>query len=155
MQIIGCLITWVFVAIFWWGAKASVVKEEDFSRYPVAEGKVIGTYNHIGGKRWMVKFSEPDGKKVIGADHIRSESTFHPERYTLPKRGNTVKFYYWEHDRKRSGINGVPIMYYIHFCNEDFYTLIKECARRRRKYFLIASAVMFLMGVVILIWGEP
>lgn len=154
MQIIGCLIIWVFAAIFFWGAKISVVKEEDFSEYPIAEGTVIGTHDHIGGRRWMVQFITADGKKIIGADHIRSENTFHPERYVLPKRGNTEKFYYWEQGRNRQAkISGVPIVYYIHFCNEDFYTLIKERARRRRIYFLITSAVIFLLGVMVLIWG--
>ena len=103
----------------------------------------------------MVEFTGPDGEKVIGADHICSESTFHPERYTLPKRGNSENFYYWEHGRtsSRLRINGTPVLYYIHFCNEDFYALTMERYQRKRKYFMTASVVMFLLGIVVLIGG--
>lgn len=154
MKIVGCLIFWIFAGIFFNGAKIFVVKKKDFSEYPIAEGIVIGTHDY-SGQRWMVEFTGPDGKEAIGADHIRSESTFHPENYTLPKRGNSEKFYYWEHGHinSRVTINHTPVLYYIHFCNEDFYSLPMERHQRNRKYFLIASAVLFLLGIVILIWG--
>ena len=154
MEIIGCLFIWLFAGIFFNGAKIYVAKKKDFSEYPVAEGRVIGTHDY-NGKRWMVEFTGPDGEKVIGADHICSESTFHPERYTLPKRGNSENFYYWEHGRTNSRlrINGTPVLYYIHFCNEDFYALTMERHQRKRKYFMIASVVMFLLGIMVLIGG--
>lgn len=144
-----------FAGIFFLGAKNYVVKKKDFSEHPIAEGIVLGTYDY-SGQRWMVKFTGPDGKEVIGADHIPSESTFHPEHYTLPKRGNTERFYYWEHGRvnNRLRINRIPVLYYIHFCNGNFYTLAMERHRRNRKYCLIASAVLFLLGIAVLIWGH-
>ncbi|MBO7254097.1 MAG: hypothetical protein J6V36_02210 [Clostridia bacterium] len=154
MNIVGCIIFWIFAAIFYKAAKNSVVEKEDFSKYPVSEGTVIGTHDYRG-KRWMVEFIGPDGKKVIGADHILSVGTFHPEKYTLPKRGNSESFYYWEHNRKNSRltINNKPVLYYIHFCNEDFYTLIIEQYQRNRKCLFVASAVLFLLGIAILIFG--
>lgn len=102
---------WVFAGIFFAGTKLFAVKKKDFSEYPVTEGTVIGTHDY-NGERWMVKFTAPDGKEVIGADHIHSESTFRPEKYALPKRGNTEKFYYWEHGRanNRLSINGTPVL---------------------------------------------
>ena len=146
---------WIFAGIFFHGTKIYDVKKKDFSEHPIAEGTVLGTYD-FNRQRWMVKFTGPDGKEVIGADHIPSENTFHPENYTLPKRGYSEKFYYWEHGRKnnRLRINHIPVLYYIHFCNEDFYTLPMERNRRNRKYCLIASAVLFLLGIVVLIWGH-
>ncbi len=154
MKIVGCLFFWIFAVIFYYAAKILVVKKKDFSEYPITEGTVIGSHD-FGGKRWMVKFTGPDGKKVIGADHILCKNTFNPENYTLPKRGNLERFYYWEHGRKnrRLSINNTPVLYYIHFCNEDFYTLSMERHQRNRKCCMSASVVTFLLGIAILIWG--
>ena len=155
MNIAGCLIFWIFAGIFFAGTKLFAVKKKDFSEYPITEGTVIGTHDY-NGKRWMVQFTGQDGKEVIGADHIQSESTLHPEKYALPKRGNTEKFYYWEHGRTNSrlSINGTPVLYHIHFCNEGFYTLSAERHQRNRKYCLAASAALFLLGIAGLIWGR-
>ena len=103
----------------------------------------------------MVRFTDPEGNEVIGADDFFSEGTFHPERYSLPKREENAKFYFWKHNKKNSRltINGKPCLYYIHFCNPAFYELTREVYQRTSHIFKATSVVLFLLGVVVLIWG--
>ena len=154
MNIFGCLFIWAFAWMFRTFAKGYRFEEKDYSGYPVTEGVVIGTHDYIG-ERWMVRFTDPEGNEVIGADDFFSKGTFHPERYSLPKRGENAKFYFWKHNKKnfRLTINNTPCLYYIHFCNPAFYELTREAYARSRRIFQGISFVLFLLGIAVLIWG--
>lgn len=154
MHVIGCLILWIFGALFLLVAKKVFnIKQVDYRQFPITVATVIGTHDYFG-KRWMVKFTDTYGTQVLGADDTIAESTFHPEKYSLPKRGTMEYVYYWPNShRSKFSINGVPLLYEFHFCNEAFYTLQKEKAKRNRMIFRIVGILMFLAGAAILVWG--
>ena len=155
MQVIGCLICCIFGIIFFRAAQTVYGKNEvNYQQYPCTDAVVIGTLD-FHGYRWMVEFTDEEGMPVIGADDKPSESTFHPQKYTLPKRGNTERVYYWEKKHPHShSINGTPIAYTIHFCNENFYALLKEKNKRSQKLFRIAGVVMIVLGIAVLFFGN-
>lgn len=156
MQVIGCLMWWAFGALCILAAKKIYGKKEvNYEQYPTIDAVVIGTHDYHGTK-WMVKFKDEAGREVIGADDTFAESTFHPQKYSLPKRGTTERVYYWKtNHRGNHTINDAPILYTIHFCNEDFYILRKEKVNRWRKVFRIVGILMFLAGAAILVSGHP
>ena len=154
MRVIGCLIVWAFGALFALTAKKfNNRKPINYKQYPVAEGIVIGTYDFIG-TRWMVRFKDETGREVIGADDMYAESTFHPQKHAIPKRGDTERIYYWENsDPSSHRINGTPIQYMFHFCKEDFYSLKNE--RDKWRKILLWGIVLFMYIVGILILFSP
>lgn len=151
MKLIGCLLCWIFAWIFFRSAKFYSPQTKDYSGYPVAQGTVIAPHD-FGGYRWMVSFKGANGYEVIGADDILCVKPYHSELCTIPKENSVESFYYWEHGHKytRYGINGRPVLYHIHFCNEDFYQHTKESYHRNKMFFLFLSALLFLLGILVL-----
>lgn len=154
MKVIGCLLVWAVGALFLLAYKKLYSKEPvDYRQYPTVEGTVIGIHEFCGS-RWMVRFQDETGRDVIGADDMRAESTFQPQKHSLPRRGDTEHIYYWQESRAGSyRINGTPILYRFHFCNEDFYSLRKERHKRWINGFRIAGVSLFFVGILVLFFG--
>ena len=154
MQVIGCLFWWAFGVLFTIIAQKVCAKEEiNYSQYLTTEAEVIGTHDYHGS-RWMVRFADETGEEVIAADNMLAGSTFRPQKYVLPKRWNTERVYYWKNNHPNTySISGAPLRYTFRFCNEGFYTLIKEKQKRRRVICWIAAILMFLAGTLILLSG--
>lgn len=155
MQIVGASLFWLFAAICFVTAKKVYGKKTvDYSQYRLASGTVIGTHD-FHGQCWMVKFRDSNGREVIGADEYFARNTFHPQKYTLPKRGELEWFYYWPMEKPdRFKINDIPVAYYIHFCNETLYELHHiYCSKNKNRLYTI-GVITALMGFAILIFGK-
>lgn len=155
MPILGAGLFWLFAAICFVAAKKVYTKKSiDYSQYRIASGTVIGTHE-FHGQRWMVKFRDLNSRDVIGADDLLAYSTFHPDKYTMPKRGEIEWFYYWP--IKQPGIfkiNDTPVAHHIHFCNEDHYELHRAYCKKNKNRLCVIGAITTLMGFAILIFGK-
>ena len=154
MKLIGCLIWWAFGTICILISKKVYKKQQrDYKQYPIVDATVIGTHDYHG-KRWMVEFKDKKGREVVGADDTFAESTFHPQKYAIPIRGDVEQVYCWEniHPSNHS-ISGMKILYTFHFCNEDYYVLRKKREKRNRKIFWLVAILMYIFGAMILISG--
>lgn len=148
MNILGCIIFIIIgIIIILFVPKALKYTDKDYSKYPITTGKVFHQHNFIGN-RWIVSFLNEDGKEVLGMDNIISSyNTFNPEKYTMPKFGTEEKIYFWKYDNESQfGINNQKIEYYIHFCNENLYSLqITKCKRH--------SIIAIILGLLFIIFG--
>ena len=150
-MILGCLMCWLFATVFILAVRKVYNKKEiHYEQYPIIEADVMGTHD-FNGDRWMVRFRDESGREVIAADDTSAESTFSPEKHAIPKRGTSERVYLWAIDYPTNrSISGMPIMYYFHFCNEEFYALSKMRNRRRSVALSLAAIALYIVGAVLL-----
>lgn len=127
-------------------------EKNDYLNYPTTTGTVLHTHD-FAGQRWLVEFYDEQGRLVLGMDDVLAGSTFHPEKYHIPKSDTEEQFYYWELDRtKRSySINGRLVEYYIHFCDEGLYELSKKKLKRSAMEGRLIGSAFIVAGLVMII----
>jgi len=153
MNIIGAIIFWsAGIAFAFFIPRIFKRKRIDYSQYPVTTGNIMHT-EKLKGDRWIVAF-DLDGKEVLGMDDCFAASTFKPEKYHLPKYGTQEKIYYWKYTGNSSyNINRKKVEYYIHFCDESFYTLYDEKERNSNIGYRILGAIIIFLGMLIFLFG--
>lgn len=148
LHMFGSLILFAFGAVLWRLSKGMRRWEEtDYSRYPVTVGTVLGTHS-FSTTRWLVRFTNEAGREMLGMDDIPAGSSMHPERYHIPQSGTEERIYYWKcsGEKQHYSLNGVPVEYHIHFCDESLYKLSKEEICK-------SAARIRILGICILIAG--
>lgn len=126
--------------------------EPDYSRYPVTVGTVLGTHS-CSTVRWLVRFTDETGREVLGMDDIPAGSSLHPERYHIPKSSTEERIFYWKcnREKQRYSLNGVPVEYHIHFCDESLYGLSKEEIRKSSfRIRILGIGILTAGGLVLL-----
>lgn len=161
MNIVGAIFFWAWGILFAFVFPKAFKKDAiDYSQYDIALGTVLGTFLEMndlteqGSKRWIVAFTDAQGKPVLGIDKELYASTFKPEKYHLPKRKTQEKVYYWKrNDSSIYRINGQEVEYYIHFCDETLYRLLNEQDRRGEKVCVFLGVIFGLLGMLIFVFG--
>lgn len=150
MNIIACLIFWFLAYLAF--PKRRNDRPKNYTQYPIRKAEVIGTGDYYG-ERWRVRFEDENGAMVIGVDDILASGTFHPEKYTLPKRGTVEDIYYWKLKEPYTHfINDKPVAYRFHFCNEAYYDLHWQQIKRDGKVFAVVAVCLFVIGLSILLF---
>lgn len=153
MNIVGCvlfIIAGILAIIFPRIGKKQGL--EDYSGCATAMGEVAGTEDFCG-ERWMVCFTDANGREVLGMDDVIAVSSF-SHKYKRPKRRTTEAVYYYP--RTENGffkLNGRRVEYYIHFCNEDLYELQKHVTKRDCVIGILLGIAFMICAVLILIFG--
>lgn len=151
MNFFGLIFIFIGLIILYF-TKNSNKPKRDYSKDSTVLATVLSTHD-FSGQRWIVSFTDENGNEVLGMDDCIAGSTFHPENYHIPVKNSEEQVYYWKLDRTKRNysINGQPIEYFIHFCDETLYDLSKEKKKRSVSgirifaiLFIIAGLVMFL-----------
>ena len=141
VKIIGAMI-WIGFGLGVWKIWSISKEEKDYSQYPTTMGYVRFTQSfHDDGYRQFVEFTDQNGKKVMGM-HDRCNCNGFPEHHT------TQKIYYWKlREGLHYSINGEPIEYYIHYCDQRFYKKYDEESKSWHYLLPVIGTLLIALGV--------
>lgn len=126
----------------------------NYSYRQIANGRVLGFYN-INGYRLVVKVVDRYGKELLCVDDRIYWGIFRPKHCDKIKKNSVERVYYWKNN---SGVqyklNGKPINYYTHFCNESFYSFINKRERVKVIIFGVFGSLSLIGGYILLIVGS-
>lgn len=156
MNIIGSIIFLGFAVLFFVISQKNVFGDKlaTYPMFPIVKATVCHTYD-FHGQRWVVSFTDTQGNQQYAMDDMRAASTFSPKKYRIPKPGTQMNVYIWEHKLPNChySINGTPLLYYFHFCDDRYYDLLRKQAKSNQARMLACSVCCFLCAAIILLAG--
>lgn len=149
-KIIGSSIWFAFGVLFFRAGQPHKKKEEkNYSQYPTALGTYVSEYQtHNKTRKSVISFVDAEGVERLGFHDWGLHASF-------PQRNSTNEVYYWKRtDNSRYSLNSQSIDYMVHYCNRHLYDEYLEKIQKPTPLLLGIGAVLMVIGVCILLFGN-
>ena len=135
------------IAFMRFGNKYKKLKNNKYTQGTIGKAEVVApNYAH---RCWLCKFIDGDGNELFCLSDL--EPVMPSLNITMPKEGAIEEVLLTKYDDAEMDIDGKKISYIVHFCNDEYYSLLNREVKIKSTLFYVVADICYVAALISLI----